>query len=434
VDLEQIYREESARILATLIRLLGDFDLAEEVMQEAFAVALQQWPGEGVPANPRTWLVSTARHKALDLLRRRTRFETKQEELQKLAELREHLCELEDGPQEEQEDVMISGALQNGGLQSDDRLRLIFTCCHPALRTEAQVALTLRTLGGLTTEEIAKAFLTPVPTMAQRLVRAKQKIRDARIPYRVPPRTELAERLSAVMLVVYLVFNEGYNAASGDAVVRGELCTEAIRLGRLLCELLPREPEARGLLALMLLHDSRRDARISASGETVLLEEQDRSKWHQGKMAEGLALVESALREAPPGPYSVQAAIAAVHARAENASTTDWPQIAGLYDVLFRLQPSPVVELNRAVAVAMAHGPAVGLRLLDELEERGELRGYYLLPAARADLLRRLQRWPDAAKAYRQALVEVSNEAERRYLNRRLAEVEAKIGSLGFSR
>lgn len=428
MDLEHIYREESARILATLIRLLGDFDLAEEVMQEAFAVALEQWPRQGVPANTRAWLVSTARHKALDLLRRRTRFETKQEELQKLAELREHLSEPGDGPQEEQEDAMISGAPQSGGLQSDDRLRLIFTCCHPALRTEAQVALTLRTLGGLTTEEIAKAFLTPVPTMAQRLVRAKQKIRDARIPYRVPPRTELAERLSAVMLVVYLVFNEGYNAASGVTVVRGELCTEAIRLGRLLCELLPREPEARGLLALMLLHDSRSAARISPGGETVLLEEQDRSKWHQDKIVEGLALVESALREASPGPYSVQAAIAAVHARAENASATDWAQIAGLYDVLFRLQPSPVVELNRAVAVAMAYGSVEGLRLLDELEERGELRGYYLLPAARADLLRRLQRWPDAAKAYRQALAEVSNEAEKRFLSRRLAEVEAKVG------
>lgn len=376
----------------------------------------------------RTWLVSTARHKALDLLRRRTRFETKQEELQKLAELREHLSEPEDSPQEEQEDAMISGAPQSGSLQSDDRLRLIFTCCHPALRTEAQVALTLRTLGGLTTEEIAKAFLTPVPTMAQRLVRAKQKIRDARIPYRVPPRTELAERLSAVMLVVYLVFNEGYNAASGDAIVRGELCTEAIRLGRLLCELLPQEPEARGLLALMLLHDSRRDARISPGGETVLLEEQDRSKWHQDKIGEGLALVESALREAAPGPYSVQAAIAGVHARAKNASATDWAQITGLYDVLFRLQPSPVVELNRAAAVAMAYGSEEGLRLLDELEERGELRGYYLLPAARADLLRRLQRWPDAAKAYRQALEEVSNEAEKRFLTRRLAEVESKVG------
>ena len=318
--------------------------------------------------------------------------------------------------------------MAGGAVQSDDRLRLIFTCCHPALRTEAQVALTLRTLGGLTTEEIAKAFLTPVPTMAQRLVRAKQKIRDARIPYRVPPRTELAERLSAVMLVVYLVFNEGYNAASGDIVVRGELCNEAIRLGRLLCELLPGEPEARGLLALMLLHDSRRDARIGANGEAVLLEEQDRSKWHQDKIREGLALVESALREAPPGPYSVQAAIAAVHARAENAAATDWAQITGLYDVLFRLQPSPVVELNRAVAVAMAHGSEAGLRLLDELEDRGELRGYYLLPAARADLARRLQRWPEAAKAYRRALAEVSNEAEKRFLSRRLAEVETKVG------
>lgn len=418
MDLEQIYREESARILATLIRLLGDFDMAEEVMQEAFAVALQQWPGQGIPANPRGWLVSTARHKALDMLRRRARFDTKQGELQKLSEMREGLSEPEDAPGED--------AMTGSAGQRDDRLRLIFTCCHPALRTEVQVALTLRTLGGLTTEEIAKAFLTPVSTMAQRLVRAKQKIRDARIPYRVPPRTELAERLSAVMLVVYLVFNEGYNAASGDSVVRGELCNEAIRLARLLCELLPREPEARGLLALMLLHDSRRDARIGPSGETVLLEEQDRSKWHQDKIGEGLALVESALREAPPGPYSVQSAIAAVHARAENAPATDWAQIAGLYDVLLRLQPSPVVELNRAVAVAMAHGSEEGLNLLDGLEQRGELRGYYLLPAARADLARRLERWPDAARAYRQALAEVSNEAERRFLKRRLAEVEGR--------
>ncbi len=308
----------------------------------------------------------------------------------------------------------------------DDRLRLICTCCHPALNLEAQVALTLRTLCGLGTEEIAKAFLVPLPTMAQRLVRAKQKIRDARIPYRVPPKEELGERLSAVMLVVYLVFNEGYNAASGDALVRRELCAEAIRLGRLICELVPQEAEARGLLALMLLHDSRRDSRISANGDMLLLEEQDRGRWNQEQIREGLALVESALRSAPPGPYSVQAAIAAVHAKAERPEGTDWTQIAALYDVLLRLQPSPVIELNRAAAVAMARGPSEGLHLLDELEKRAELRGYYLLPAARGDMARRLERWSAAAEAYRQAISLVTNETERRFLARRLAEAESK--------
>ncbi len=389
--IEKIYREESGRILATLIRLLGDFDLAEEAAQEAFAVALEQWPRQGIPGNPRAWLVSTARNKAVDLLRRRSRFEKKQEELQRLAGEQPAITLKNEPSAREPDDAMLS----------DDRLRLIFTCCHPALRTEAQVALTLRTLCGLSTEEIAKAFLAPVPTMAQRLVRAKGKIRDARIPYRVPPMEELAERLAAVMLVVYLVFNEGYNAASGDALVRRELCAEAIRLGRVLCELLPQEAEARGLLALMLLHDSRRDTRTGSNGEMLLLEEQDRSRWNQEQIREGLALVESALRSAPPGAYSVQAAIAAVHARAERAEATDWAQIAGLYDVLIRLQPSPVVELNRAVAVAMAQGPAEGLRLLGALEAKGELRGYYLLPAAKGDLARRLERWSAAAESYR---------------------------------
>ncbi len=415
-DFEKIYREESGRVLATLIRLLGDFDLAEEAAQEAFATALEQWPLQGIPTNPSAWLVSTARHKALDVIRRRTRFQGMQEELQRLAEL-----QVENGRDAESEDVMLSHVLQ-----SDDRLRLIFTCCHPALKIEAQVALTLRTLCGLTTEEIARAFLSPLPTTAQRLVRAKQKIRDARIPYRVPPMDELAERLAAVMLVVYLVFNEGYNAASGDALVRRELCAEAIRLGRLLCELLPQEAEARGLLALMLLHDSRRDTRAGANGEMLLLEEQDRSQWNREQIREGLALVESALRSAPPGVYSVQAVIAAVHARAERAENTDWAQIAGLYDVLLRLQPSPVIELNRAVAVAMAEGPAEGLRLLDELEMRGELRGYHLLSAARGDLARRLCQWSTASDAYRQALALVSNETERRFLARRLAETESQ--------
>ena len=414
MDIEQIYHEESGRILATLIRLLGDFDLAEEAMQEAFALAVEQWPKQGVPGNPRAWLVSTARNRAVDTLRRRISFEKKHDELQRLIEARSALAS--------QDEAMI-----DGDPMSDDRLRLIFTCCHPALRVEAQVALTLRTLCGLTTEAIAKAFIAPVPTMAQRIVRAKQKIRDARIPYRVPPMEDLQERLTAVMLVVYLVFNEGYSAASGEALIRRDLCAEGIRLGRLLCELLPKEMEARGLLALMLLHDSRRDTRVTENGEIVLLEEQDRSRWNQEFIREGTALAEAALRTSP-GPYSVQAAIAAVHANAARAEDTDWRQIAALYDILRRLQPTPVVELNRAVAVAMAEGPLTGLRLLDELEAKEELNGYYLLPAARADFLRRLNRWTDSATAYRQALALVSNEAERRFLERRLAEAEGKSG------
>jgi len=414
VNIEQIYHEESGRILATLIRLLGDFDLAEEAMQEAFALAVEQWPKQGVPGNPRAWLVSTARNRAVDTLRRRISFEKKQDELQRLIEARSVLAS--------QDEAMI-----DGDPMSDDRLRLIFTCCHPALRVEAQVALTLRTLCGLTTEAIAKAFIAPVPTMAQRIVRAKQKIRDARIPYRVPPIEDLQERLTAVMLVVYLVFNEGYSAALGEALIRRDLCAEGIRLGRLLCELLPKETETRGLLALMLLHDSRREERVNANGEIVLLEEQDRSRWNQESIREGTALAQSALRTSP-GPYSVQAAIAAVHANAAKAEDTDWRQIAALYDILRRLQPTPVVELNRAVAVAMAEGPAAGLRLLDELEAKQELNGYYLLPAARADFLRRLNRWADCAAAYRQALALVSNEAERRFLEKRLAEAEGKPG------
>jgi len=407
VNFDQIYREESARVLATLIRLLGSFDLAEEATQDAFAAALERWPRQGIPSNPRAWLVSTGRHKAIDLLRRRARFEDKREELLRLA-----------APQEQAaiEDDMVG----------DDRLRLIFTCCHPALMIEAQVALTLRTLCRLDTEQIARAFLVPAPTMAQRLVRAKQKIRDAGIPYRVPPAEELAERLAAVMLVVYLVFNEGYNAASGEALIRGELCAEAIRLGRLICELLPEETEARGLLALMLLHDSRRTARTSAGGEIILLDEQDRSLWNQVQIREGLALVESALRGGS-GPYAVQAAIAAVHARAARAEDTDWPQILALYDVLLGMQPSPVIELNRAVAVAMVQGPAEGLRVLAEIEGRGELRGNHLLPAARGDFLRRLQRWEAAAEAYRAALALAGNDAERRFLRKRLEEVESHV-------
>ncbi len=408
--LDKIYREEWGRIVATLIRLIGSFELAEEAAQEAFAVALEQWPGQGVSANPRAWLISTARHKALDAVRRKTRWEDAGDPAEKLAGL---------------EQVPAAGAewMEDALALEDDRLRLIFTCCHPALNTEAQVALTLRTLCGLTTEQIAKAFLVPLATMAQRLVRAKQKIRDAGIPYRTPPRGELAERLAAVLLVVYLVFNEGYSsAAEGRA-----LSEEAIRLGRLLAELLPEESEVRGLLALMLLHDARRAARRDAAGDTILLEDQDRQLWDRAEIEEGLPCAMAALRGAP-GPYAVQAAIAAVHAQAASAGQTDWAQIAGLYDVLLAMQPSPVIELNRAAAVAMAEGCEAGLRLLDALEQRGELRGYYLLPAARADMLRRLGRREHAAAAYREAMELTAQGADRRFLGRRLAEVEGVAG------
>ena len=406
-SLEQIYRDEWGRIVATLIRLLGSFDLAEEAAQEAFAVALEQWSRQGIPANPRAWLISTARHKALDALRRKARWEDSGDPEAKLAAL-----------------VQEPAAIEEDGVVEDDRLRLIFTCCHPALNEDAQVALTLRTLCGLTTEQIAKAFLVPLPTMAQRLVRAKQKIRDAGIPYRTPPRTELAARLQAVLLVVYLVFNEGYNSAGEGRA----LSEEAIRLTRVLCELLPAEAEVRGLLALMLLHDSRRNARKNHDGDLILLEEQNRELWNRAAIGEGLRLAESALRSGP-GPYSVQAAIAAVHAQAATAAQTDWPQIVALYDVLLRMNPSPVIELNRAAAVAMAQGCAAGLQLLDGLEERGELRGYYLLPSARADLLRRQGDWNAAAVAYRAALALVAQEAERKFLVRRLTEVEDKAVS-----
>ena len=409
LNIEQIYREESGRILATLIRLLGDLDLAEEAMQEAFASALTAWPRSGTPANPRAWLVSAGRNKAIDLLRRRAVLESKREELARLNALAEHIAEASD-------ETMLK----------DDRLRLIFTCCHPALPREAQVPLTLRTLCGLSTEEIAHAFLVPIPTMAQRLVRAKQKIRDAGIPYRVPADEELPGRVETVLLVVYLVFNEGYNATAGDTLVRRELCGEAIRLGRLVRDLMPGEPEAQALLALMLLHDSRRDARTNESGEIVLLEEQDRTRWHRDQIAEGLELIENALGRGARGPYALQAAIAALHAQANSARETDWHQIAALYELLLQVQPSPVVELNRAVAVAMASGLPEGLRLLNALEEQGELRGYYLLPAARGDLLRRMERWDESGEAYRRALNLVSNEAERRFLQRRLSEVQRR--------
>ncbi len=402
--IEEIFRAEHGRILATLIRLLGDIDVAEEALQEAFATALEQWPVAGPPTNPASWLVSTARHKAIDRLRRRARLARKQDEIARHIEL---MVEEEDAPVPE------------------DRLRLIFTCCHPALATEAQVALTLRTLGGLSTEEIAKAFLVPAPTMAQRLVRAKAKIRAARIPYEVPPDDALAERLEAVMVVVYLVFNEGYAASFGARLVRHELCEEAIRLGRMLVELLPAQAEPKGLLALMLLHDSRRETRLDGSGDIVLLEDQDRARWDRAQIDEGAALVEAALRAAgrPPGPYALQAAIAAVHAQAPTATATDWGQITALYGVLARVHPTPVVELNRAVAVALSGGLERGLALVDELDHRGELAGYHLLPAARAELLRRLGRHAEAAESYQRALALVSNEAERRHLEKRLREI-----------
>jgi RNA polymerase sigma-70 factor (ECF subfamily) len=401
---EEIFRHEHGRILATLIRLLGDFDVAEDALQDAIAVALEQWPTAGPPANPVAWLVSTARHKAIDRLRRRARLAQKQDEIARHIELT---------------------ALEQEAPVPEDRLRLIFTCCHPALALEAQVALTLRTLGGLSTEEIARAFLVPTPTMAQRLVRAKAKIRTAGIPYEVPPLDALAERLDAVMVVVYLVFNEGYAATFGARLVRHELCEQAIRLGRMLVELLPAYAEPRGLLALMLLHDSRRQARVDAAGEIVLLEHQDRSLWDRAQIAEGVALAEAALRGGGGqlGPYALQAAIAAVHAEASTAADTDWPQIVALYGVLARITPSPVVQLNRAVAVAMSNGIEQGLALVDELDRQGELTDYHLLPAARAELLRRLGRHAEAAESYRRALALVSNDAERRHLDKRLREI-----------
>ena len=403
-----VYVADSRRVLATLIRLLGDFDVAEEAMHDAFRAALEQWPREGVPANPRAWLVSAGRFKAIDGLRRQKRFEPL------------------DKPDGTTPDIPVrdDAAWKDDESVEDDRLRLIFTCCHPALAADAQVALTLREVCGLTTEEIAQAFLTPAPTLAQRIVRAKAKIRDAKIPYQVPAPADLADRLDAVLRVIYLVFNEGYAASSGATLTRHDLSTEAIRLGRLLVDLLP-EPEARGLLGLMLLHESRRPARTTADGEVVLLDDQDRSLWNRELIAEGLRQVEQALGSRRFGPYTIQGAIAAVHAEAAEPGATDWAQIAGLYDVLLRADPSPVVELNRAVAVAMRDGPAAGLAIVDAILKRGDLQDYRLAHATRAELCRRLGRTAEARTSYQRALALSRQDTERRFFERRLAELRS---------
>jgi RNA polymerase sigma-70 factor, ECF subfamily len=407
---EAVYRADWGRIVAALISLVGDFEIAQEAAQEAFAAAVDQWRAGGVPEFPRAWIIQTARHKAIDGIRRSARH-------------REHMATLAATEPTVEEPEYDAGEIP------DDRLRLIFTCCHPALAPEAQVALTLRTLGGLETEEIARAFLVSTPTMAQRLVRAQRKIRDARIPYVVPGTREMPERLDAVLTVIYLIFNEGYASTRGGPHVRTELCGEAIRLGRLVRELTGPEPpaEATGLLALMLLHDARRPARLDEAGDLVVLEEQDRSRWDQRQIGEALPLVEEAFT-AVPGAYAVQAAIAAVHCRAARAEDTDWVQILRLYDVLERLQPSPIVSLNRAVAVAMAHGPEAGLAIVDALAEKSELTEYHLLHSARADLMRRMGSTEQAGEAYAKALAMVTNESERRYLERRLREMHAAKG------
>jgi len=400
--LERVYQAESRPVLATLIRLLGDFDLAEEALHEAFTAALKQWPETGVPDNPRAWLVSAGRFKAIDQLRRRAKFDAHLKEL-----TTQLTIEAEQATDEETPDI------------EDDQLRLIFTCCHPSLSTEAQLALTLREVCGLTTEEIARAFLTKPSTLAQRIVRAKNKIRDAGIPYEVPEARELPERLHAVLQVVYLLFNESYSASSGDALIRTDLSREAIRLGRLLCQLLPAN-EARGLLALMVLHDARRDARTDESGDLIRLEDQDRSLWHREQIEEGLSLVQQALASGPAGPYCLQAAIAAVHAEAPSVAETDWADIVGLYDLLFSQMPNPVVALNRAAAVAMRDGPEAGLYQIESLLSQGNLTNYHLAHAARADLYRRLGRLDDARAAYREALALTDQEPEQRFLTRQL--------------
>jgi RNA polymerase sigma-70 factor (ECF subfamily) len=400
---DAIYRSESRRVLATLIRLLGDFDLAEEGLHDAFTAAVEQWGEKGIPANPRTWLISTGRFKAIDRLRRNEKFESAD------SAILDRLLATEMHEQSEE------------GVE-DDRLRLIFTCCHPALSPDAQIALTLREVCGLTTEEVAHAFLTPPPTLAQRIVRAKGKIRDARIPYEIPERSDLPARLDSVLHVIYLVFNEGYLASSGESLTRADLSGEAIRLGRLLMELLP-EPEAMGLLALMLLHEARRRSRTTPSGEMILLEDQDRALWDRAQIEEGVELVERALGSHRFGPYTLQAAIAAVHAEASSPGATDWAQIVGLYDVLLRADPSPVIELNRAAAIAMRDGPDAGLALIDAILVRGDLTDYHLAHAARGDLCRRLGRVEEAIGAYTRALELATQEPERRFITRRLGEL-----------
>src|SRR6187551_1403926 len=403
-EIDQIYRNDSRRIFATLIRLLGDFERAEEAVHEAFRAAMEKWPAEGLPQNPVSWLISAGRFKSIDKQRRDQRFD-----------------HLEDRPDVSETLTDLTPAFDERELLEDDRLRLVFTCCHPAIAPDAQVALTLREVCGLATEEIAAAFLTPAPTIAQRIVRAKGKIRDANIPYQVPARDELPERLESVLRVVYLVFNEGYSASSGDTATRADLSGEAIRLGRLLVELIP-EPEAQGLLALMLLHESRRETRATPDGELVLLDEQDRSRWNRALIDEGSALVRTALSTQRFGPFTLQAAIAAVNAEAASPDTTDWTEIVGLYDVLLRADPSPVVELNRAAAVAMRDGPAAGLTLIDDILARGELRDYQLAHAARAELCRRLGRAADSIESYQRALGLTRQEPQRRFIERRLRE------------